>query len=114
MRATLVSLLVALAAPLALADAPRPFTATAYALAGRTATGSRARSGIVAADPAELPLGSRIRISGAGRYSGEYVVEDTGAAVRGRVIDIHLGSQAEARRFGRRRVGVEILERGAR
>ena len=90
------------------------FEATAYSIEGRTAAGTRARRGIVAADPAVLPLGSRIRVLDAGRYSGEYVVEDTGAAIDGHEIDIYLASGREAKRFGRRRVRVEVLHRGNR
>lgn len=93
---------------------PGTFTATAYSQEGRTASGTRARPGVVAADPDVLPLGSRIRVSGAGPYSGEYVVEDTGPAVDGRHIDIYVESASEARRFGRRTVEVEILDRGDR
>jgi 3D (Asp-Asp-Asp) domain-containing protein len=87
------------------------FTATAYALEGITASGTRARRGIVAADPRVIPLGSRIRVLDAGKYSGEYLVEDTGSAIKGKIIDIKVGSYAEARKFGRQRVRVEVLER---
>ncbi|HMH43061.1 MAG TPA: 3D domain-containing protein, partial [Pyrinomonadaceae bacterium] len=58
------------------------YTATAYSLHGRTATGVAPATGMIAADPRVLPLGSRVRIE-AGSYSGEYVVADTGGAVRG-------------------------------
>ena len=64
---------------------------------------------IVAADPAVLPLGSRIRIEGAGRYSGEYVVQDTGRAIKGREVDVYLPDDAEAKRFGRKTVEVQLL-----
>jgi 3D (Asp-Asp-Asp) domain-containing protein len=47
------------------------FEATAYCITGTTASGMQTRPGIVAADPAVLPLGSRIRVDGAGPYSGE-------------------------------------------
>lgn len=87
----------------------RPFTATAYALSGRTADGGRARPGIVAADLRVLPLGTRIRVSDAGAYSGDYQVADTGAAVKGTRIDIYVPSARAARTFGRRRVQVEVL-----
>jgi 3D (Asp-Asp-Asp) domain-containing protein len=90
----------------------RTFSATAYSIHGRTASGSRARPGVVAADPAVLPLGSRIRVMDAGRLSGEYVVEDTGGSIRGRAIDIYVADEDAARRFGRRPVRVEVLGRG--
>jgi len=88
------------------------FEATAYSIEGTTAAGTRSREGIVAADPKVLPLGSRVRIVDAGAYSGEYVVEDTGRAIKGQELDIYVADDAEATRFGRRRVQVEILQRG--
>jgi len=86
------------------------FEATAYSVTGTTASGTQTRRGIVAADPRVLPIGSRIRVHGAGAYSGVYTVTDTGPAVKGREIDIFIPDGAEAQRFGRRRVHVEILE----
>ncbi len=64
----------------------------------------------MAADPAVLPLGSCIRVHGAGVYSGLYTVTDSGRGVKGLEIDIFMPDGAEAKRFGRRRVHVEILE----
>ena len=90
------------------------FTATAYSQEGKTASGAQAREGIVAADPAVLPIGSRIRVDGAGQYSGEYVVKDTGRRIDGREIDLYMANDGEAQRFGKRQVTVEILHRGAR
>ena len=107
-------------APQAKATAPKEkeavrgerFSATAYAIEGITKSGTKARRGIVAADPKVIPLGSKIRVSGAGKYSGVYLVEDTGPAVKGKIIDIKVGSTAEAIKFGRQKVQVEVLERG--
>ena len=84
------------------------FTATAYSLRGRTASGAGVRRGIIAADRRVLPIGTRVRLE-AGAYSGEYLVADTGGAVRGRKIDIWMPSCAEARRFGRRTVSISPL-----
>lgn len=86
----------------------KSFKATAYCLKGRTASGSGVRRGIVAADRRVLPLGTRIQIS-AGAYSGTYTVADTGGAVKGNKIDIWVSSCAEANRFGRRTVLVNVL-----
>jgi 3D (Asp-Asp-Asp) domain-containing protein len=88
-----------------------PYVATAYSLRGLTASGKLVQRGIVAADPRLLPLGSRIRIQ-AGNYSGEYLVADTGGAVRGRKIDIWIPSTREAMRFGRRKVKLTVLSFG--
>ena len=86
------------------------FTATAYSLRGRTASGRQVSRGIIAADRRVLPLGTRVRLT-AGSYSGEYLVADTGGAVRGRKIDIWVPSTGEAMRFGRRPVKLTILTR---
>ena len=86
------------------------FTATAYSLRGRTASGRYVSRGIIAADRRVLPLGTRVRLT-AGSYSGEYVVADTGGAVRGRKIDIWMPSTGEAMRFGRRPVKLTIMTR---
>lgn len=83
------------------------FTATAYCLRGRTASGSGVRRGVIAADPRVLRLGSRITL-GAGAYSGSYLVADTGGAVKGRKLDIWVPSCSEAMRFGRRTVQVFV------
>ena len=95
------------------AETPAPaltFTATAYNLRGRTANGSLVSRGIIAADRRVLPIGTRVRLE-AGSYSGEYVVADTGGAVRGRKIDIWVPNAGEAMRFGRRPVKLTVLTR---
>ena len=84
------------------------FTATAYCLQGRTALGHGVRRGIIAADPRLIRLGSRVNL-GAGAYSGQYLVSDTGGGIKGRRIDIWVPSCAEARRFGRRTVTIGVL-----
>jgi 3D (Asp-Asp-Asp) domain-containing protein len=86
------------------------FTATAYSLRGRTASGMFVSRGLIAADHRVLPLGTRVRIE-AGSYSGEYTVADTGGAVRGRKIDIWVPNTGEAMRFGRRPVKLTVLTR---
>ncbi len=86
------------------------FTATAYSLRGRTASGAGVRRGIIAADRRVLPIGTRVRVE-AGSYTGEYLVADTGGAVRGRKIDIWMPSTGEAMRFGRRNVKLTVLTR---
>jgi 3D (Asp-Asp-Asp) domain-containing protein len=95
------------------AAAAARFTATAYALRGRTASGAQVRRGLIAADRRVLPLGTRVRLE-AGGYSGEYLVADTGGAVRGRKIDIWVPSTREALRFGRRPVKLTVLSYGGR
>lgn len=92
---------------------PHTFLATAYCLPGQTASGLPVGPGVIAADPEVLPLGSIVRLV-AGRYSGTYRVLDTGAKVRGRMVDIWMPSEEEARRFGVRKVRLHILRHGWR
>jgi len=116
-----VLLCVALLTPAALSQ-PKPgkprrptiryFIATAYSVEGTGASGKWSRPGTVAADRDILPLNSRIRIYGAGKYSGDYTVEDTGGKVDGHHIDVYMPSKAEAKKFGRQRVKVVILKYG--
>ncbi len=119
----LPSLLIALALPTPASAAQssptkrhrptiRYFIATAYSVEGTGSSGKWSHPGTVAADRNILPLNSRIRIYGAGRYSGEYTVEDTGGKVDGHHIDVYMPSRAEAKKFGRQRVKVVVLKFG--
>ncbi len=87
--------------------------ATAFSrVEGPTAAGTVPHRGIVAADPAILPLGSRIRASGAGFLNGVYTVTDTGGGVKGRHIDIYVPSRLQAKKFGKKMVSVQVLHTG--
>jgi 3D (Asp-Asp-Asp) domain-containing protein len=105
------------AAALGAADAPSPrvngfFTATAYSQQGKTASGDYVHRHVVAADPDVLPIGSRIKVKRAGRYSGEYVVADTGEKIQGRRLDIFIPSTRDCQKFGRKRVRVTVIQLG--
>lgn len=97
---------------------PRPgarlrFTATAYCKGTTTASGTAVRTGIAAADPELLPVGSVIQIESLSpRYNGIYTIMDTGPQVRGREIDIYMWSCNEALAFGRRSLTINVLRLG--
>jgi 3D (Asp-Asp-Asp) domain-containing protein len=93
--------------------AAQTYVATAYSLRGRTASGRYVSRGLIAADPSVLPLGSRVLVE-AGSWSGEYLVADTGGAVKGRRIDIWTPTSREALQFGRRTVKLTVLEFGGK
>ena len=97
----------------AFVSTPTPYVATAYSLRGRTASGRPVSKGVIAADPRFLPLGSRVKLE-AGNYSGEYLVADTGGAVRGRRIDIWTPTSSEAMRFGKRVIKLTVLSYGGK
>ena len=89
------------------------FKATAYCKGHTTASGVGVRTGIAAADPAILPVGSVVRLETPNpRYSGVWTVMDTGPAVRGRIVDLYLWSCKEALQFGRRSVRLTVLRLG--
>ena len=73
---------------------------------GITATGVRARHGIVAVDPRVIPLGSYVYIEGYGRA----LAADTGGAIKGHKIDLCMESLTDALNFGRRTIKVYLLE----
>jgi len=89
------------------------FRATAYCKGTTTASGTAIRTGIAAADPALLPVGSVIQIDSLGpRYNGIYTIMDTGPKVRGRQIDIYMWNCNEALAFGRRTLTINVLRLG--
>jgi 3D (Asp-Asp-Asp) domain-containing protein len=100
--------------PVAVARTNGPYRveATAFDLSGITRAGTRPHGGVVSADPSFLPLGTRIRVTGARQFSGIYLVTDTGAKVVGRHIDIYVPSRILAKRFGRKLVFVSVLKWG--
>ena len=94
-------------------EPPRSYEATAYSLRGITRSGTYVRRGIIAADPRVLPLGSVIHLK-AGNYSGVYTVKDTGSAIKGKRIDLWVGSSREAFSFGRQNVRLTVLKYGGK
>jgi 3D (Asp-Asp-Asp) domain-containing protein len=88
------------------------YRATAYAQSGTTASGEITHRHVVAADPDILPLGSRIKIRRAGKYSGEYVVADTGAKIQGRRLDIYMPNEKACIKFGTKLVRVRVVQLG--
>jgi peptidoglycan DL-endopeptidase CwlO len=78
--------------------------ATAYALPGRTASGTPVGWGAVAVDPSVIPLGSRLRIPGYGLG----VASDVGGAIQGARIDVWYPTAAQARDWGSRVVTITV------
>jgi 3D (Asp-Asp-Asp) domain-containing protein len=89
------------------------FTATAYCKGQTTASGVEVRSGVAAADPGLLPVGSVIQADfEMAEYNGVYTVMDTGPEIQGRNIDVYMWSCFEALRFGRQSVHIVVLRLG--
>ena len=89
------------------------FTATAYCKGTTTASGVNVRTGIAAADPDLLPVGSVVQLEHLeDRYNGIYTIMDTGPSVQGRHIDIYMWNCNEALALGRRDAKLTVLRLG--
>ncbi|MFK2826372.1 LysM peptidoglycan-binding domain-containing protein [Bacillus sp. B190/17] len=89
-------------------------TATAYTAecagcSGVTATGinlnANRNAKVIAVDPNVIPLGSKVYVEG----YGTAVAGDTGGAIKGNRIDLHVPTKDQAVNWGRRTVNVTIL-----
>ena len=80
--------------------------AVAYHLTGRTALGIPVGRGVVAVDPHLIPLGTHMQVPG----YGASVAADVGTAIKGRIIDLWMPTDAAARRWGRRTVIITVYQ----
>ena len=90
-------------------------TATAYTAgcngcSGITRTGINLHANpnlkVIAVDPSVIPLGSKVWVEG----YGHAVAGDTGGAIKGNKIDLHVPTKQAAYNFGRRQVKVKIID----
>lgn len=90
-------------------------TATAYTAqctgcSGITATGidlnANRNAKVIAVDPNVIPLGSKVHVEG----YGTAIAGDTGGAIKGNKIDLHVPTKAEANQWGVRTVNITILD----
>jgi 3D (Asp-Asp-Asp) domain-containing protein len=89
------------------------YTATAYCKGITTTSGVAVQTGIAAADPELLPVGSVVDVDGLPpKYNGIYTILDTGPAVQGRQIDVYMWNCNEALAFGRRSIHLTVLRLG--
>ena len=107
-----------LAGPAEATDSPVPgmrlsYVATAYCKGLTTTSGVAVQSGVAAADPALLPVGSVVEVASRdAKYSGIYTVMDTGPSVQGRQVDLYMWSCNEALAFGRQSIRLTVLRLG--
>jgi Uncharacterized protein conserved in bacteria len=84
------------------------FTLTAYSLKGTTATGvnltANPNAKVIAVDPNVIPLGSTVTIPGLGSFTAA----DTGGAIQGHRIDVHMPTTQAALNFGVRSMQVTV------
>lgn len=85
------------------------YTAYCNGCSGVTRTGVNLRSNpnmkLIAVDPRVIPLGSKVYVEGYG-YA---VAGDTGGAIKGNRIDLHMPTKAAAYQWGRKNVKITIL-----
>jgi peptidoglycan DL-endopeptidase CwlO len=79
-------------------------SSTGYCLRGTTATGMPTGWGVVAVDPAVIPLGTRMTVPG----YGEGVAADTGSAIRGATIDLWFPTCSQALAWGRKTLTITL------
>lgn len=79
---------------------------------GITATGTKAKVGTIAVDPKVIPLGTEVYIEGIGgaKNYGFATAEDTGGAIKGKIIDLYFNTHKETVNWGRQQVNVYILK----
>jgi resuscitation-promoting factor RpfB len=86
------------------------FTAYCSGCSGYTTTGINLKANpdmkVIAVDPNVIPLGTRVWVEG----YGEAIAGDTGGAIKGNRIDIHVPTKADAYKWGVRKVRVKILD----
>lgn len=86
------------------------YTASCNGCSGITATGvnlnNNRNAKVIAVDPDVIPLGSKVHVEG----YGTAIAADTGSAIQGNKIDVHMPTKADARRWGRKTVKITILE----
>lgn len=91
------------------------FIATWYSPRGGQGFGLRMRSGLtvstrfMAVDTRIIPLGSIIEIEYQDGRKEYRIAADTGGAIRGRVVDMFVWSEAEARNNGRQKVKLRVI-----
>src|SRR3954467_10781982 len=89
------------------------FHAPPYCKGLVTPSGVAAQTGVVAADPELLPVGSVIEVDSLPpKYNGIYTVMDTGPSVQGREVDVYMWNCNEARAFGRKPIRLTVLRLG--
>ena len=90
-------------------------TATAYTAecngcSGITRTGINLRSNpnmkVIAVDPSVIPLGSKVWVEG----YGHAIAGDTGGAIKGMKIDLHVPTKEAAYKFGRKKVKIKVID----
>lgn len=87
--------------------------APGHPLFGITATGMKARKGVIAVDPKVIPLHTKMYVEILDGKTPDYgfcIAGDVGSAIKGDKIDLYYDSQEYVDRFGIKKVRVYILD----
>src|SRR5699024_26796 len=86
------------------------YTANCGGCSGVTATGvdwkKDPNAKVITVDPSVMRLGSTVHVPG----YGTGIAANTGGAVNGKRVDVHVSSDGEAMNWGRRSVTVTVLD----
>ncbi|WLV24317.1 LysM peptidoglycan-binding domain-containing protein [Aciduricibacillus chroicocephali] len=86
------------------------YTADCAGCSGVTATGVNLKANrnakVIAVDPSVIPLGSKVYVPG----YGTAIAADTGGAIKGNRIDVHVPSKSQAYNWGRKSVTVTVVQ----
>lgn len=86
------------------------FSAKCTGCSGVTATGIDLNNDpnlkVIAVDPSVIPLGTKVWVEG----YGNAIAGDTGGAIKGNRIDVHVPTREDANRYGWKKVQVKILK----
>ena len=81
-------------------------SATAYSGAGLTSPMIKPHWGVLAVDPEVIPYGSLVYIP---EFDKTFIAEDCGGAIKGKRIDIFMNSETKCRKWGVRKINIEII-----
>ena len=81
-------------------------SATAYSGDSITSTMIKPYWGVIAVDPEVIPYGSLVYIP---EFDKTFIAEDCGGAIQGKRIDIFMNSETKCRKWGVRKINIEII-----
>ncbi|PWA10073.1 hypothetical protein DCC39_11810 [Pueribacillus theae] len=86
------------------------YTASCKGCSGITATGINLKKNpnakVISVDPKQIPLGSKVWVEG----YGEAIAGDTGGAMKGNKIDLHMPTKKKALNWGVRTVKIKVYQ----
>ncbi|MBO0992752.1 3D domain-containing protein [Bacillus sp. SD088] len=86
------------------------YTASCKGCSGITASGinlkKKPNAKVISVDPKKIPLGTKVYVEG----YGEAIASDTGSAIKGNKIDLHMPTKKKALNWGVRTVKIKVYQ----